>query len=1024
MSMRVMRLLAALVLVAGVVACSDDSSGDGSESSSTESTENSESTEDGDESPEGDESTEADPGEDPSEEEGTEGDDPNCGDGTCDADEDGESCPADCGGGEGEIEICDNAEDDDGDGDADCDDPDCVADEACAAAPESMCEDGVDEDGDGDTDCDDEDCANNLACETCGNGNCAAVEDCNSCPDDCGECPPEICDNGADDDGDGLADCADLIDCADAENCDDGTPDVETACTDFNDNDNDGLTDCQDDDCADVFPCSGEEAEDTTGFPSNELGVKIISPSATNVGQSLGSVAPISGTLFGHADSLTWTHLGSGDSDNITIQPFWQSDGIKLEQGDNRIVVTAVNSETGEEATDTIDITYNPAFVWDTIPRANPEVVFTGSTTNVVIYARLGLVKNFDPNTIEVWATDENGEPTNKVGDLRDNGNTGTFCDEVDSDGLFSGCLSVNPPDAGLMNYRIRADVSNVFEDYVAWSPVFHVQAVDKFTAGTCNATLSVLQNAQTSYNNMAETMTAAEAQTATIEELVADPAVAEAGPASGDGWGIWVVFENGVAGALGLSPDGYRGGDLETNSQGADAPPLNIGAKNAALLAPFNAEFGDQDEVSTISDIMTAVGCPFFDQNNANNQNANLFAMRRLGDNGVIALSSHGEAMFETLSADKRSLYHWEATPSQEIIWTGEPVDCSKFVQSTPSCSGEGSPCSANNGECALGNPNKCVDYKHADVAAGRLVMTPTTWAITPGFIDFHGDRRPFPRSLVYLGGCRTMFNGGFASSFFGAGARAIAGFSDYVKTDFAYTEGVSFFTNMITNGLSAGESMANEEGDHQDPEAMGYFRLFGASNLSLADAAVNNPSFETGDRTAWAFAGDGRVVAGLGATIPVEGKFMGLVSTGLGFTQQTGELKQTFCIDSTQTTGRFYWKYYSEEFLEWCGSTFQDTFVAKLDGDVGQITMVNVTVDSLCPSSECGGCGGQYVGLVPSDVSFDVGGVYNTPWQLAESDVSALAGTGPVTFSYFTTDAGDSIYDTVILVDALEFE
>lgn len=914
---------------------------------------------------------------------------PTCGDGTCDAGENCDDCPGDCGACEADP-VC---------GDGTCDESeDC---ESCEA-----------------------DCGECEPTVECGDGICDASEDCQGCESDCGACPTEICDNGSDDDGDGLADCADLIDCARADNCDDGTPDVETDCGDFDDNDQDGLTDCQDSDCADVFPCTGEAPEDTTGFESSELAVKIISPSATRVGQSLGAIVPISGTLFGHADSLTWTHLGSGESDTITIQPFWQSDGIPLEQGDNRISVVALNSETGEEATDVIDITYNPAFVWDTLPRANPEVVFTGSATSVVVLARLGLMNNFDPNTLEVWATNESGEPINKVGDLRDDGNTGTYCDEVDSDGIFSGCLSVNPAEAGALGYRIRADVSVVFDDYEAWSPVFEIEAVDKFTAGSCNATLSVLQNAQTAYKGLLDSMPEVEAQAATIEALLTDPAVAEAGPASGDGWGIWVVFENGVAGALGLSPEGYRGGALATSSQGAGAPPLNIGAKNAGLMAPFRAEFADQDEVSTLSDLMTAVGCPYFDQNYSENAQASLFAMRRLGNNGVIALSSHGEAMFETLSADYRSVYDWEATPSQEILWTGEPVDCSKFVQSTPSCSGEGAPCSGNNGECALGNPNKCVDYKHADVAAGRMVMTPTTWAITPGFIAFHGHRRPFPRSLVYLGACRSMFNGGFASSFFGAGARAVAGFSDYVKSDFAYTEGVSFFTNMITNGLSAGESMANEEGDHQDPAAPGYFRLFGASNLSLADASVNNPSFETGDRTAWSHAGDGRVVAGLGATIPVDGKFMGLVSTGLGFTQQTGELKQTFCIEPTQTTARFYWKYYSEEFIEWCGSQYQDVFVTKLEGDVGQITLVNVTVDSLCPTSECSGCGGQYVGLVPSDVSFDKGGVYNTPWQLAEADVSPLSGTGPVTFSYFTTDAGDSEWDTVILIDSLSFE
>jgi hypothetical protein len=58
-----------------------------------------------------------------------------------------------------------------------------------------------------------------------------------------------------------------------------------------------------------------------------------------------------------------------------------------------------------------------------------------------------------------------------------------------------------------------------------------------------------------------------------------------------------------------------------------------------------------------------------------------------------------------------------------------------------------------------------------------------------------------------------------------------------------------------------------------------------------------------------------------------------------------------------------------------------------------------------------------------VPSDVSFDQGDVYNTAWQKAEVTVSALVG-GPVTIKFFLTDAGDSIYDTVVLLDKIEFK
>lgn len=69
----------------------------------------------------------------------------------------------------------------------------------------------------------------------------------------------EICNNGIDDDGDGLVDCADdecpgQPTCGAGCICTDGRA-IEVACMDGIDNDRDGLPDCRDPDCPDV--CAG-----------------------------------------------------------------------------------------------------------------------------------------------------------------------------------------------------------------------------------------------------------------------------------------------------------------------------------------------------------------------------------------------------------------------------------------------------------------------------------------------------------------------------------------------------------------------------------------------------------------------------------------------------------------------------------------------------------------------------------------------------------------------------------------------
>ena len=154
-----------------------------------------------------------------------------------------------------------------------------------------------------------------------------------------------------------------------------------------------------------------------------------------------------------------------------------------------------------------------------------------------------------------------------------------------------------------------------------------------------------------------------------------------------------------------------------------------------------------------------------------------------------------------------------------------------------------------------------------------------------------------------------------------------------------------------------------------------------------------------------------------------------MGLISTGLGFTQASGELSQEFCIPEGISQIRVSWRFLSEEFREYCGFAYQDTFHATLTLNEGQsneqiISIQKSTVDSLCYPEDCSGCGDQFGGLEEACVAFDQGGVWATPWRETVADISAFAGAGPVVLRFFATDIGDSGFDTAILLDDIRFE
>ncbi len=172
-----------------------------------------------------------------------------------------------CAGGGTETQ-CGDGVDNDGDGFVDCRDPDCASSATCAPARE-VCSNGQDDDGDGLVDCADSDCAADpVACPSCcfvtigqqcvpsccQNGVCQG--NCFCSPQLCTMCQPatpEVCNDGTDNDRDGLVDCADP-DCASSTHC--APPSAETLCSDGIDNDRDGLADCRDTDCQSTSACT------------------------------------------------------------------------------------------------------------------------------------------------------------------------------------------------------------------------------------------------------------------------------------------------------------------------------------------------------------------------------------------------------------------------------------------------------------------------------------------------------------------------------------------------------------------------------------------------------------------------------------------------------------------------------------------------------------------------------------------------------------------------------------------------
>ncbi len=84
-------------------------------------------------------------------------------------------------------------------------------------------------------------------------------------------------------------------------------------------------------------------------------------------------------------------------------------------------------------------------------------------------------------------------------------------------------------------------------------------------------------------------------------------------------------------------------------------------------------------------------------------------------------------------------------------------------------------------------------------------------------------------------------------------------------------------------------------------------------------------------------------------------------------------GEIAIDLCVPPDATHLAFDFKFYSEELLEWCGSTFMDAFTVSLQSPgAPDLVIASWDVNAFCPE--------QTVHAIPvteADVSFDQGGV-----------------------------------------------
>ena len=421
------------------------------------------------------------------------------------------------------------------------------------------------------------------------------------------------------------------------------------------------------------------------GYASGELRVRIVGPSGRGHAVVSGAVVEVAGVLFGNADVITWAS-DTGANGKAIGAPFFQAGPITLVAGDNLITITAKNKV--ETVSDSIRITYNPAFTFPDRLRANPRVLKTGKATSVHAVVALGKATTVVKGSVKLLRVDAAGNTVTNFGgqnEMVDDGNLNSSGDEIKGDGLYSKKVTITDGKPGHVFLRASLLVNVGGQNVTAFSDIVSLDVVDPVVAGECEAAMAALNEAKLA---AAAAGDGKAGQAAAVAALKASPVVESAGAASGNSAGAWVRFKSGVLGAVNLNAKGLRGTPGDASSPRIDSDPtafdaglttVQLQSKRALMLDPFAQALGP-NEVAAATKQMTEIACPAFTVESFTNAKADLRAFRRMFEYGVVALAGHGDAYFKELAAAHKTEYEWSHLGSQEVLWTGQPIACNYF--------------------------------------------------------------------------------------------------------------------------------------------------------------------------------------------------------------------------------------------------------------------------------------------------------------------------------------------------------
>jgi len=189
------------------------------------------------------------------------------------------------------------------------------------------------------------------------------------------------------------------------------------------------------------------------------------------------------------------------------------------------------------------------------------------------------------------------------------------------------------------------------------------------------------------------------------------------------------------------------------------------------------------------------------------------------------------------------------------------------------------------------------------------------------------------------------------------------------------------------------------------------------GIGRIDLFEAVFNG-SFEIGDLSEWSRTGTCGSIRRLGPLTPRHRKRMGYCSTGPSSRRVSSTLQQNFTIQNYVNTTdgkipvKFRYDFVTEEYNEWVGTQYDDTLTITITAPNGSSQQVSESVN-----------GSSFSWVNGIDFPGGDKTVGHTGWKTASKTI-AVNTKGGANFKIHITDKGDSIYDSVVLIDHIRLK